>query len=63
MRDLSAVNFIIHDCTLFLSIVLPFQIGESPVMLLGLIQGRHKLEITPLGCSGGSKTLSLRFSA
>ena len=32
-------------------------------MLLGLIQGRHKFEITPLGCGGGSKTLSVRFSA
>ena len=52
-----------RDLSLFLSIVLPCQIGECPVMLLGLIQGRHKLEITPLGCGGGSKTLSVRFSA
>ena len=31
----------------------PVRIGDSPVMLSGLIQGRHKLEITPLGCGGG----------
>ena len=37
-------------------------IGLSPVELSSLSGGRHNLEITPLGCSGGSKTLSVRFT-
>ena len=36
--------------------------GESPVQLSGLTAGRHTLEITPLGCSGGSRTLSVQFT-
>ena len=46
-----------------ISLYVYVRIGDSPVMLSGLIQGRHKLEITPLGCGGGSKTLSVRFSS
>ena len=36
--------------------------GLSPIRLNGLVAGRHKLKITPLGCSGGSKTLSVQFT-
>ena len=46
-----------------ISLYVYVRIGDSPVMLSGLIQGRHKLEITPHGCAGGSKTLSVRFSS
>ena len=46
-----------------ISLYVYVRIGDSPVMLSGLIQGHHKLETTPLGCGGGSKTLSVRFSS
>ena len=36
--------------------------GTSPVMLTRLTQGRHVLRISPLGCSGGSKTLDVQFN-
>jgi hypothetical protein len=34
----------------------------SPVQLSELAAGRHKLEITPLGCTGGNRTLSVEFT-
>ena len=37
-------------------------IGTSPVELSTLARGRHELLISPVGCSGGSKTLSVKFS-
>ena len=40
----------------------PTPVGSSPVQLTGLATGRYGLEITPLGCSGGSKTLSVQFT-
>ena len=36
--------------------------GRNSVVLSGLESGRHIVEISPLGCSGGSKTLSVKFS-
>ena len=36
--------------------------GVSPVQLSGLDAGHHELEITPLGCSGGSRSLSVKFT-
>ena len=32
------------------------------MVLTGLAKGHHKLEISPHGCSGGSKSLSVQFT-
>ena len=37
-------------------------VGTSPVELSALTRGQHELLISPVGCSGGSKTLSVKFS-
>ena len=46
-----------HTFTLHL-----FLTGRNPVLFSGLESGHHLVEISPLGCSGGSKTLSVKFS-
>ena len=45
-----------------ITVVFLFLTGRNPVFLSGLESGRHIIEISPLGCSGGSKTLSVKFS-
>ena len=42
--------------------LLAMSIGTSPVELSTLARGRHELLISPVGCIGGSKTLSVKFS-
>ena len=32
------------------------------MFLTGFASGHHVVEISPLGCSGGSKTLSVKFT-
>ena len=39
-----------------------FSQAEILCFFSGLESGRHLVEISPLGCSGGSKTLSVKFS-
>ena len=43
------------DCCIILT-------GVSPVQLSELAAGCHELEITPLGCTGGNRTLSVQFT-
>ena len=37
-------------------------VGTIPVELSALTRGQHELLISPVGCSGGNKTLSVNFS-
>ena len=43
-------------------IICMISVGTSPVEFSALTRGQHELLISPVGCSGGNRTLSVKFS-
>ena len=61
VRTNICVNMVIVFNPMLSLLILCIITGTSPVVLSGLTEGRHVLRISPLGCSGGSKTLNVQF--
>ena len=62
-ENLSTVNYVVgKKRNIIRAIYFCFPTGINPVFLTGFASGRHIVEVSPLGCSGGSKTLSVKFT-